>query len=176
LGLNPGWIRPTDFYNTTNDAQSKFNWGGHGYQTGPDYNDVAWNQAYGSETPWGVQQLAKPLTGQQIADLIAGKNVPEEAITRATRRYAYDAASMATPSAANTYQLPVMANSSFFNTGSSGNTANYTNNAQYNQVASVLGADLARQQQLALAQGDTATVQRIQSQYEYALLNQGGGF
>ena len=175
-------MAPTDFYKTFDPVQSKYNWGSHGFQTGPDFNAKQYNQAAGNETPWGLQQLARGLTGAQINDIIAGKNITTgPAVPNAQRMEAYDPRSMIVPSAANSYQLPTINAQGTPNTGNP-NTGNqnvdYSKNGQYNQVASILGADLARQQQEALASGDTETAQRIQSQYEYVIQqqqNQGGG-
>lgn len=180
MGLNPGFIAPTDFYKTFDPAQSKYNWGSKGFQVGPDFDAKQYNQAAGSEIPWGLQQLARGLTGAQINDIIAGKNITTgPAVPNAQRMEAYDPRSMVVPSATNSYQLPTInspGNTGTPNTGTPGNV-DYTNNVQYNQVAAALGPDLARQQQEAIARGDTAEVERIQSQYEYAMQqqqNQGG--
>jgi hypothetical protein len=165
LGLNPGYIRPSDFYKTTNDAQAKFNWGGHGYQVGPNFDDIAYNQAYGSNEPWGIQQLAKPLTGAQIADLIAGKNVPQEAISRATRAQAYNPASMVTPNANNVYQLPQLAASGAVAPGGSTPSIPSTDPATVAQQAEIvkqLGSDWMTRQQRAAAMGDWTTYNQIQ--------------
>ena len=180
LGLNPGFIAPTEFYKTFDPVQSKYNWGSKGFQVGPEFNAKQYNQAAGSETPWGLQQLARGLTGAQIDDIIAGKNITTgPAVPNAQRMEAYDPRSMVVPSATNSFQLPTIDSVATGNTGTA-NTGNpnvdYSNNAQYNQVAAVMGADLARQQQEAIARGDTETAQRIQSQYEYLLQNQSGGF
>ena len=181
MGLNPGFIAPTDFYKTFDPAQSKYNWGSKGFQVGPDFDARQYNQAAGSEIPWGLQQLARGLTGAQINDIIAGKNITTgPAVPNAQRMEAYDPRSMAVPSATNSYQVPTINAQGTPNTGKP-NTGNqnvdYSNNVQYNQVAAALGPDLARQQQEAIARGDTAEVERIQSQYEYVMQqqqNQGG--
>ena len=166
VGLNPGYIDPSNFYNTYDAAQSKFNWGGHGYQVGPVFNDQQWNAAYGEDTPWGLQQLAKPLTGAQIADLIAGKNVPSFNVQSAQRRQAYDPASMATPNANNTYQLPTIPASGSVAPGSSTtpvSTMSPTTVAQQAEIVKQLGADWMSRQQKAAAIGDWGTYNQIQA-------------
>jgi hypothetical protein len=171
--LNAGYIKPSNFYNTTDNAQSKFNWGSHGYQVGPVFNDQQWNAAYGENTPWGLQQLAKPLTGQQISDLIAGKNVPSFSVQAATRREAYNPASMTTPDAKNTYQLPTIAAAGAIAPGSSTPTTPSTNPATVAQQAEIvkqLGSDWKERQQRAAATGDWATYNDI-SQKVSSILN-----
>jgi hypothetical protein len=162
LGLNPGYINPSDFYNTYDPAQSKYNWNAKGYQVGPTFDDVAYNQAYGPETPWGLQQLAEPLTGQQIADLIAGKNVPTRQIQAATRRQAYNPASMVTPNASNTYQLPTIPAAGAIAPTTQPVSTNPTTVAQQAEIVRQLGSDWMERQQRAAAVGDWATYNDIQ--------------
>ena len=60
-GLNPGWIQPTDFYNTNNATQSHYYWGGHPYQPGPTFNPTTYNAVPNAPgTPWGLQQSFNP--------------------------------------------------------------------------------------------------------------------
>ena len=60
-GLNPGWIQPTDFYNTTSPVQSHYYWGGHPYQAGPTFNPTTYNAVPNAPgTPWGLQQSFNP--------------------------------------------------------------------------------------------------------------------
>ena len=42
-GLNPGWIKPTLFYNTTSPVQSQYDWSKHPYQPGPTFDPLAYN-------------------------------------------------------------------------------------------------------------------------------------
>jgi hypothetical protein len=160
--LNPGFINPSDFYNTTDVAQSKYNWGSHGYQVGPNFDDIAYNQAYGSDQPWGLQQLAKPLTGSQIADLIAGKNVPQEAIAKASRRQAYNPASMVTPNANNTYQLPTIQAAGAIAPTTAPTSISPTSQAQQAEIVKQLGSNWMERQQRAAAIGDWETYNQIQ--------------
>ena len=60
VGLNPGMIAPTEFYQTTSPVQSKFSWGAHPFQAGTEFNAAEWNSGAGAATPWGLQQMAGP--------------------------------------------------------------------------------------------------------------------
>jgi hypothetical protein len=84
-GLNPGFIQPTPFYQTNDPAQSKFYWGGHGYQYGPTFNAQEYNQVAAPNTPFGLQQLARPLTSQEIQDIISGRGYRPSNVNPATR-------------------------------------------------------------------------------------------
>jgi hypothetical protein len=88
-GLNPGFIQPTPFYRTNDPAQSKFYWGGHGYQYGPTFNAQEYNRVAAPNTPFGLQQLAKPLTGQEITDVISGRPYVSGPVAPATRMEQY---------------------------------------------------------------------------------------
>jgi len=54
-GMNPGSM-PVYQYATTNPAQNQFNWGSPTVPAAP-------------VRPWGLQQIAKPLTQREIANL-----------------------------------------------------------------------------------------------------------
>jgi len=74
-GLNPGWIEPTQFYNTTSPVQSQYYWGGHGYQEGPTFNAQQYNTVPDApRTPWGLQEMAPVARPQELVDYI---NSPE---------------------------------------------------------------------------------------------------
>jgi hypothetical protein len=136
-------------------AQSKFNWGMKGYQVGPKFDAQAYNQAPGSATPWGLQQLAKPLTSAQIADLIAGRPMSQQPVAApATRAQAYNPASMITPNATNVYQLPTV------------RTTPVSSNAAVSAGPTALEQQLAYDQQQALAQGDNALYWDIQARLD----------
>jgi hypothetical protein len=169
-GLNPGMIEPTPFYNTTNDAQSKYYWGGHGFQAGPTFNAAAYNAVAAPNTPWGAQGVAAPMSAKDYEDIIQGRYTPQQ-FTPATRAQAYD------PSMA---QTPVNQLQAYTPTTTGPVTpTNYTmTSAEVQQVASVLGNETAQRLATAMAAGDMETVNNIKSQYEYALMsnqNQGGG-
>ena len=60
-GLNPGFVRPPKFYNTTSPVQAQYNWGQHPYQPGPTFDPLAYNNVAGATPqPWGLQQLYTP--------------------------------------------------------------------------------------------------------------------
>ena len=157
-------MNPEDFYNTFDPAQSKFNWGASGYQVGPTFDAKAYNQAYASATPWGLQQVAKPLTGAQISDIAAGRPYTAGPVApSATRREAYNPASMVTPSAKNTYQLPQVGGAiSPSTTTPPASTVSPATQAQQAQIVKQLGADWMTRQQAAAAAGDWATYNQIQ--------------
>jgi hypothetical protein len=126
-----------------------------GYQEGPTFNAQAYNQAPGAETPYGLQQLARPLTQAQIADLIAGRPIRQATVAPATRFEAYNPASMITPNATNVYQLPVIPTTTFSPGGVSPVKPNDPVRAQ-----------LAYDQQVALAQGNTDLYWQIQAKLD----------
>ena len=96
-GLNPGWITPTPFYQTTNPAQSQFYWGSHGFQNGPTFNAQAFNQAPAPMTPWGAQSVAEPLTPEQTQAAYMGTYTPISEATPATRVQPYNPQVMMQP-------------------------------------------------------------------------------
>jgi hypothetical protein len=74
-GLNPGWIEPPPFYNTTSPVQSQYYWGGHGYQEGPTFNAQQYNTVPNApQAPWGLQEMAPVARPQDLVDYI---NSPE---------------------------------------------------------------------------------------------------
>jgi hypothetical protein len=74
-GLNPGFIAPTPFYQTTSPVQSQFYWGSHDYQAGPTFDATAYNTvAAAPKTPWGLQEMAPIARPQDLVDYI---NSPE---------------------------------------------------------------------------------------------------
>ena len=163
--MNPGWIDPTQFYNTTDPAQSQFFWGQHGYQEGPTFNAQAYNQAEASNTAWGLQQLAQPLTTAQIDDIIAGRPIsypiaPQPINTRVEQ---YNPASMVTPNNTNVYQLPTLPVAPTANTQVSANT-------DTDRIMSILGNDVFQRQQTALENNDMTTYWTLQGQMD-AILN-----
>lgn len=87
-GLNPGFMNPTPFYNTTNDAQSKFSWGARAFQPGPTFDANLYNSAPAPETPYGIQQIAEPLSPEQFARAAQGLPVVQAPGSVATRAVA----------------------------------------------------------------------------------------
>jgi hypothetical protein len=74
--LNPGYIEPPTFYNATSPVQSQYYWGDRPYQPGPTFNEVLYNTAPNApQTPFGLQQMAEPLTGDQINQIAMGRTV-----------------------------------------------------------------------------------------------------
>jgi hypothetical protein len=90
-GLNPGWIAPTPFYSTTNDAQSRYYYGSRPYQTGGPtgqvFDPVLYNTAPGAPAvPFGSQAVNQPLTSAEIAAIVAnpGSNNSQQTTQRAS--------------------------------------------------------------------------------------------
>jgi hypothetical protein len=74
-GLNPGFMAPTPFYQTTSPVQSQYYWGSHDYQAGPTFDAKAYNTvAAAPKTPWGLQQMGDVARPQDIVNYI---NSPE---------------------------------------------------------------------------------------------------
>jgi hypothetical protein len=139
-----------------------------GYQVGPKFDPVAYNQAPGSATPYGLQQLARPLTSAQIADLIAGRPMSQQPVAApATRTQAYNPASMIQPNATNTYQLPTVT-APIVPTALT--TTPVSTDQRYAEVTRQLGANWFNRQQAAAAAGDYETYYAIQRQVD-AILN-----
>jgi hypothetical protein len=63
--VNPGFIKPTAYYNTTDPTQSRYYWGAHDYQTGDTFNPNQYNIVEGAPTEaWGNQPA--PFSNQGI--------------------------------------------------------------------------------------------------------------
>jgi hypothetical protein len=74
-GLNPGWIAPTPFYQTTSPVQNQYFWGAHSFQEGPTFNAQQWNTVPGApQHGWGLQEMAPVAKPQDIVNYI---NSPE---------------------------------------------------------------------------------------------------
>jgi len=173
VGLNPGLIETVPFYNTTNDAQSKYFWGDRGFQTGPTFNAASYNAVAAPATPFGIQGVAAPLSPQDYMDIAQGKTVAPQQFTPATRVQAYNPALLQTPVGQINVSSPDVAVS-----GPVAPTIRYDmTNEQVQQVSGVLGPIVAQALAIAMANGDTATINAIKSQYDYALQqqSQGGG-
>lgn len=66
-GLNPGWIAPTPYYQTTSPNQAQYFWGSHPYQPGPEFNAQLYNTVPAAPSqPWGSQTRQTSATPQQI--------------------------------------------------------------------------------------------------------------
>jgi hypothetical protein len=101
VGLNPGFIAPTPFYQTTDPAQSQFFWGSRGFQTGPAFNAAQYNQAAAPASPWGAQSVAKPLTPEEFALAAQGRYTAPAAVAPATRIQPYTPAANIQPTQPN---------------------------------------------------------------------------
>jgi hypothetical protein len=67
-------IETKPFYQTTNDAQSKFQWGSHALQTGDKFNAQAWNDVpTAPTTAWGIQNFGQPMSLQSAMNTIQGQ-------------------------------------------------------------------------------------------------------
>jgi hypothetical protein len=167
--LNPGFIRPSAFYNTTDPAQSKFNYGMKAFQTGPTFNDVLYNtNPNAPDTPYGLQQMAKPLTMQEINDLILGKGTKAQTVAPATRRVPITDANRNVMNFdySKVGQLPVIAPvapSQVTPTSASTSAINA-------ELTKQLGANWFNRQQAAAAAGDWETYYAIQRQVD-AIMN-----
>ena len=57
------------------------------FQTGPTFNDTLYNtNPNAPDTPYGLQQIARPLTMAEINDMILGKTSTTPKVAPATRR------------------------------------------------------------------------------------------
>jgi hypothetical protein len=155
-GLNPGYIQPTPFYNTTNDAQSKYFWGQHGYQYGPTFDAKQYNQVAAPATPWGAQSVAEPLTGAQLNDYIQGKAIVSGPVRPATRVEQYVPDTRTPPSYGQVQMNPV-----YNNTQTTNNTGGVTD-IQYAQIVEKLGPNWASDLQVAAQNGNWDEYNRIQ--------------
>jgi hypothetical protein len=62
-------IKTTPFYQTTNNAQSKYYWGDRALQTGDTFNPSAWNNVPNAPAQaWGLQNFG---AGPSINDLMS---------------------------------------------------------------------------------------------------------
>jgi hypothetical protein len=142
-------------------VQSQFYWGGHGYQYGPTFNQKEYNQVAAPETPFGLQQGFTPLTGQQINDIIAGKQVSGPVSPNATRVEQYRADTRTPPSYGQVELKPAYKTTA----GSVAPTnTNNVSDAQYNRITEVLGPNWFNRQQAAAQAGDWETYNMIQNQ------------
>ena len=60
-GLNPGFIQPSPYYNTTSPVQSQYYYGQRPYQPGPVFDQALYNQVPNAPAvPFGLQQMYTP--------------------------------------------------------------------------------------------------------------------
>lgn len=164
-GLNPGFMNPESFFNTTNAVQSKFNWGPHGYQAGPGFNSTAYNQAAGTNTPWGLQQIAGSISPQDMQDIIAGTYQTPAGTGPASRMTPY-LESAAGPSYGQVQVGPA--------TPATVTTAKRTSSlytdSQKAAISAALGSDWQSRLDAAALNGDYAIIAQIQNSIA-AILN-----
>jgi hypothetical protein len=167
--LNPGFINPSAFYNTNDPAQSKFNWGMKAFQTGPTFNDTLYNtNPNAPDTPYGLQQMARPLTMAEINDMILGKTSTTPKVAPATRRVPITDANrnVMNTDYSRVGQLPVIAP-----VAPSQVTPTQTSTSPINaELTRQLGANWFNRQQAAAAAGDWETYYAIQRQVD-AIMN-----
>lgn len=71
IGLSPGFIKPTPFYDTTNDVQNQYYWGSHGFQTGDTFNPQEYNVVpTAPQNPFGIDAAFQQMTPQELAALV----------------------------------------------------------------------------------------------------------
>ena len=76
-GLNPGFIAPPTYYNTTSPVQSRYYYGPRPYQPGPTFDPVLYNTVPAPAQPWGLQQMYTPIDlDQYLQTFAAGPVAP----------------------------------------------------------------------------------------------------
>ena len=140
------------------------------FQTGPTFNDVLYNtNPNAPDTPYGLQQMAKPLTMQEINDLILGKNVSAPQVQSATRRVPITDANRNVMNFdySKVGQLPVVSAPVAPTQVTPTSTSTSAVNAELTRQ---LGANWFNRQQAAAAAGDWETYYEIQRQVD-AIMN-----
>ena len=172
--INPGYIQPTPFYNTTNAAQSKFSWAGKGPQFVSDnpaqpFNARAYNQAAAPATPWGLGQVAAPLSPADMEAIINGTYTAPKGTAPATRAEAYAPNPYAVPSYGQVKVGGPVAPTTT-TTPTSGKTKDLYTADQKTAISQALGSDWQKRLDNAALNGDYATIVAIQNQIN-AVLN-----
>jgi hypothetical protein len=173
--INPGWIQAQPFYNTTNAAQSKFFWGGHGPQfvssnPAQPFDARAYNQVAAPNTPWGQGQIAAPLSPEEVEQAIAGTYKQRPGTAPATRVEAYRQPTMAAPSYGQVQVGGPVAPIAPTNAPGTKATKELYTSDQKTQISGVLGPNWQKDLDNAALNGDYATIVRIQNQID-AILN-----
>jgi hypothetical protein len=171
--INPGYIQPRAFYNTTNDAQSKFFWGGHGPQfvsnnPAQPFDARAYNQAAAPATPWGRGQVAAPLSPADMAAIMAGTYRAPTGTPAATRAEAYAPNPYAVPSYGQVQVGGPVAPTTTTPT-STGRTKDLYTADQKATITASLGKDWQSRLDNAALNGDYATIVAIQRQIDSIL-------
>jgi hypothetical protein len=172
--INPGYIQPTAFYNTTNPAQSKFSWASKGPQftsgnPAQPFDARAYNQGAGSATPFGLGQIAAPLSPEEIQAAIAGTYQQRPGTPAATRVEAYSPNTMPVPQYGQVQvggpTAPIAPT-----TTPRGSTKELYTKDQKATITASLGPNWQKELDTAALNGDYATIVRIQNQIN-AILN-----
>jgi hypothetical protein len=73
-GLNPGFIQPSPYYNTSSPVQSQYYYGQRPYQPGPQFDQALYNQVPNAPAvPFGLQQMYTPTDlNQYLNQFITG--------------------------------------------------------------------------------------------------------
>jgi len=128
-------------------------------------------QPQAPDTPWGLQQLAKPLTSQDIQDLIDGKPLKSTKVQSATRAVPITDANKNVMNfdyskVGQLKQIPTtpLAKTTANNTATSDATALSQIPQGYDKVTQQLGPQWFNKQQAAAAAGDWDTYYAIQQQ------------
>ena len=167
--INPGYIQPRAFYNTTNDAQSRFYWGNHGPQfvsgnAAQPFDARAYNQVAAPNTPWGLGQVAAPMSPADMEAIMAGTYSAPRGTPPATRAEAY---------APNPYAVPEYGQVQLKNyvnqpvapgTTTSTRTSSLYTAEQKSAIAQALGKDWQTRLDNAALNGDYVTIAAIQNQ------------
>jgi hypothetical protein len=70
-GLNPGFIAPPTYYNTTSPVQSRYYYGPRPYQPGPTFDPQLYNTVPAPAQAWGLQQMYTPINLDQYLQTFA---------------------------------------------------------------------------------------------------------
>jgi hypothetical protein len=139
------------------------------FQTGPTFNDTLYNtNPNAPDTPYGLQQLAQPMTSQQIMDMVMGRKVTTPQVAPATRRVPITDANRNVMNFdySKVGQLPTIPVA-----GPVVPTQTTTTQSPINaEITRQLGANWFNRQQAAAAAGDWETYYAIQRQVD-AILN-----
>ncbi len=163
-GLNPGYIEPPTFYNATSPVQSQYYWGDRPYQPGPTFNEVLYNTAPNApQTPFGLQQMAEPLTGDQINQIAMGRTVIPNNMRMPVNPYDWskDYNSNNVPMAPVGVVLPTIQTSGPVVPNRATSTSV---DPRYADVSKQLGANWFNKQQAAAQAGDWDTYNQITQQ------------
>jgi hypothetical protein len=165
-GLPPGLIQAVDFYRTYSPVQAKFSWDQKPFQMGPEFNPVVAQSGKGSATPWGLQQMFKDLSYNDIMNIVSGRSAAPTVGKSAERIRPYDEAIASVKPVGQIEVNPRYGQQEkvgLKQTNMPTNTTVDKENANYKQVVATLGENWEEQQRRAAEAGDWATYYRIES-------------